>query len=502
MPADHRAHDRIRQVTGTVRFRVTALAVVAVAVVLLATGMGLVTAQRRLLTDNVEELIRQHADDLATLVASGHVPATLTHTEGTLEQIVTPDGKVLAASPNLGAAPPLGPSPPGDQTEILRTVEHLPTDAAQFRLLTRRVQGRNRTVVLYVASSLDDVEESARILAASLTIAIPAVTAILAVLIWKLVGRTLRPVEAIRAEVASMTGTDLRRRVPQPDGDDEIARLARTMNAMLDRVEDANDRQQRFIADASHELRNPLTRIRSELEVDLAHPDTADRALTHRGILDETIALQRLVEDLLHLARSDAGAHTTRHQPVDLDDIVFRDATRLRADGRVVVDVSAVSGAQVQGDPDQLTRAVRNLTDNAARHACTTVTIALTELEHAAVLSVADDGPGIPPDQRQHIFERFVRLDEARTAVTGGAGLGLAITRDIIRRHHGTIVVDPDHTPGSRLIITLPPHPDDGWHAGRVGRSGLSEQRTCLDAGDSQQRSAEAECRGDDDQED
>jgi len=156
----------------------------------------------------------------------------------------------------------------------------------------------------------------------------------------------------------------------------------------------------------------------------------------------------------------------------------------------------------VQGDPDQLTRAVRNLTDNAARHACTTVTIALTELEHAAVLSVADDGPGIPPDQRQHIFERFVRLDEARTAVTGGAGLGLAITRDIIRRHHGTIVVDPDHTPGSRLIITLPPHPDDGWHAGRVGRSGLSEQRTCLDAGDSQQRSAEAECRGDDDQED
>jgi signal transduction histidine kinase len=459
MPADHRARDRIGQVTGTVRFRVTALAVVAVAGVLLATGMVLVTAQRRLLTDNVEELIRQHADDLATIVTRGQVPTILTHTEGTLEQIVTPDGKVLAASPDLGAAPPLGPPPPEGQTEVLHTVKPLPAEPAQFRLLTRRVQGHDGTVVLQVASSLDDVEESARTLAATLTIAIPAVTAVLAALIWKLVGRTLRPVEAIRAEVAHMTGADLRRRVPQPDGDDEIARLARTMNAMLDRVEEANNRQQRFVADASHELRNPLTRIRSELEVDLAHPDTADRALTHHGILEETIALQRLVEDLLHLARSDAGAHTTRHQPVDLDDIVFRDATRLRADGRVSVDITAVSGAQVHGDPDQLTRAVRNLTDNAARHARTTVTIALTELEHAAVLSVADDGPGIPADQRRQVFERFVRLDNARTTATGGAGLGLAITRDIIQRHHGTIIVDPDHTAGSRLIVTLPTAP-------------------------------------------
>ena len=338
----------------------------------------------------------------------------------------------------------------------MSTVEHLPSDAARFRLLTRSVQGRQGPVVLHVASALDDVEESANVLTATLTIAIPAVTAILAALIWTLVGRTLRPVEAIRAEVADMTGTDLCRRVPQPDGDDEIARLAWTMNAMLDRVEDANNRQQRFVADASHELRTPLARIRSELEVDLAHPDTAGRADTQRGMLEETIGLQRLVEDLLHLARSDAGAHPTRREPVDLDDIVFRDVTRLRADGRVTVDVAAVSAAQVLGDPDQLARAVGNLTDNAARHARTTVTITLTEHEQTAVLSVADDGPGIPADRRQQVFERFVRLDDARTAATGGAGLGLAITRDIVQRHHGTIVVDPSHHPGSRLVVTLP----------------------------------------------
>jgi HAMP domain-containing protein len=353
--------------TGTVRFRVTALAVVAVAVVLLATGIGLVAAQRRLLTDNVEEMIRQRTDHLAGLVASGRAPGILTSTEGTLEQIVTPNGEVLAASPTIVGAPPLNQPPPAGQTEILRTVERLPTDAARFRLLSRRVEGHEGTVVLHVASALDDIDESAGVLTATLTVAIPAVTAVLAALIWTLVGRTLRPVEAIRAEVADMTGSDLGRRVPQPSGGDEIARLARTMNAMLDRVEEASGRQQRFVADASHELRNPLTRIRSELEVDLAHPDTADLSVTHRGILEETIALQRLVEDLLHLARSDVGAHTTRLEPVDLDDIVFRDATRLRANGRVIVNVAAVSGAQVRGDPSQLTRAVRNLTDNAAR---------------------------------------------------------------------------------------------------------------------------------------
>jgi signal transduction histidine kinase len=413
-----------------------------------ATGIGLVTAQRRLLTDNVEELIRHRADNLGNLVGRGRVPATLTSTEGTLEQIMTSDGKLLAASPSIVGTPPLGQPPPVHQTEILRSLDNLPFDAAQFRLLTRRVDGRDGTVVLHVASALDDVEESARVLTATLT-----------VLIWTLVGRTLRPVEAIRAEVADMSGTDLRRRVPQPGGDDEIARLARTMNAMLDRVQDATGRQQRFVADASHELRNPLTRIRSELEVDLAHPHTADLTVTHRDVLDETIALQRLVEDLLHLARSDAGAYSARREPVDLDDIVLRDAARLRAEGSVKVDVAAVSGAQVHGDPGQLARAVRNLTDNAARHARTTVTLALGEHDHTAVLSVADDGPGIPAEQRQHVFERFTRLDGARTAATGGAGLGLAITRDIVQRHHGTITIDPNHHPGSRLIVTLPTAP-------------------------------------------
>jgi signal transduction histidine kinase len=269
----------------------------------------------------------------------------------------------------------------------------------------------------------------------------------------------LRPVEAIRNEVAMIGGKDLERRVSVPAGDDEIARLARTMNGMLGRIETATRRQQQFVADASHELRNPLTRIRSELEVDAAHPESADLAATHRSILDETIALQQLVDDLLQLARADAGVAATpaTRGPVDLDDVVLREAARLRASAATItVDTSNVSGAQVSGDPAQLTRVVRNLADNAARHAAAAVTFTLTEQDHSAVLTVTDDGPGIPAEDRERVFERFTRVDDARNAAHGGAGLGLSITREIVQAHGGRVAIDPDHAPGTRVVVVLP----------------------------------------------
>jgi signal transduction histidine kinase len=276
-------------------------------------------------------------------------------------------------------------------------------------------------------------------------------------LIWWLVARTLRPVESIRREVADISGQNLHRRVPEPSTGDEIARLAHTMNAMLDRVEEAAERQQRFVADASHELRSPLTRIRSELEVDLGDPGTADLVATHRSVLDETEKLQRLVDELLFLARSDAFEHHDRHSvAVDLDDTVLRETQRLRGTSTIPIDISGVSAAQVRGDPSDLTRVVRNLTDNAVRHAHSTVTIALSEHGGHAVLTVADDGPGIPPERREEAFERFTRLDEARAATDGGTGLGLAITREIVERHGGTIVVDPHHAAGARFVVELP----------------------------------------------
>jgi signal transduction histidine kinase len=446
---------------------------VAALLVLVATSIGLVLAERRSLSDDVRETITRRADELAAMVSSGQLPAVLVDDEDTRAQVVTPDGRVLSATPSLLRAAPILPPPPATPpTGILRTVRHLRGGDGAFRVLSRQVHGAAGPVVIHVAGTLDDVDQSSRVLATGLAVTVPPVTAILAALVWSLVGRTLRPVEALRTEVASIGGEDLQRRVPQPAGHDEIARLASTMNGMLDRVESATARQRQFVADASHELRSPLTRIRSELEVDLAHPGSADPTVALRGALEEIGALQRLVEDLLHLARSDAGAIAPRRRLVDLDDILLGEIGRLRAGGRVEVDGSGVSAAQVEGDPDQLARAVRNLTDNAARHAEQQVTLTLAERHHTAVLTVADDGPGIPTEQHQRVFERFTRLDDARSGATGGTGLGLAIAMDIVRRHHGSIAIDPDHRPGTRFVITLPTAPE-----GPAGGNSLGGRR-------------------------
>jgi len=446
------------RLTSTVRFRVTALATLAFVAVLVVAGIGLVTAQSRLLVESLDQSLHERVDNLARLARSDALPETIPALldDDDVTQVVTADGRVIAASANIAGAPPMAEPPGGAGTESVHTVDDLAADEASFRLLSQTIDGPDGTLVIHVAANLDDIEESIRILTTSLLVAVPVVAALLAALVWWLVGRTLRPVEAIRAEVADIGGSDLDRRVPTPPGDDEIARLARTMNGMLDRLEDAARRQQRFVADASHELRIPLTRIRTELEVDLAHPRTADLPATHRSVLDETAGLQRLIDDLLQLARSDARAAPLGHEAVDLDDIVLRQTRRLRTGDRVAVDASGMTSAQVMGDTDQLTRAVGNLVDNAARHAATTVTLTLVEWDGAAVLTVADDGPGIPADQHDRIFERFTRLDDARTAGDGGTGLGLAIAKAIIERHGGTIEVDPTYSPGARFVVRLP----------------------------------------------
>jgi signal transduction histidine kinase len=431
---------------------------------LTVTAVTLVTVQRRQLIAGADATLEQRADDLtAPLAAGDRLPAQLS--EGLREgvaQLVATDGSVIAASPNLAGRPALSAGPGSGRTQLIRTRSGLPVaddDDDEFRILSRRVQTPAGPAVLHLGVSLDDINEGTAVLGSSLAATIPLVVALLTVLVWWLAGRVLAPVEGIRAEVAEIGGTDLHRRVRQPAGDDEVSRLARTMNKMLDRLADAVGRQQRFVADASHELRSPLTRIRTELEVDLASTETADLAATHRSVLEEVVDLQRLVDDLLQLARADAGVAPTRGEPVDLDDLVLREVRRVRAAGRVELDIAGVSGAQVVGDPDQLTRAVRNLVDNAERHAAGRVVLTLAEIGGVAQLTVGNDGSGIPADQRERIFERFGRLDDARTRHAGGAGLGLAITREIVERHGGTIAVDPASQTGARFVVRLPAAP-------------------------------------------
>ena len=442
----------------TVRFRITAIATLAVAALLAVTAVGLVLTQRRLLLEGLDESLEQEAEGIADVWAAGAVPTTLAPVgdDDAFAQVVV-DGEVVRATANARGAPPLAvPAPVGDDEDV-RSVDGLTDDGEAFRVRTRPADGPLGDAVVHVASPLDDIDEATGLLAGSLAVAVPAVTVVLAGLVWWLVGRTLRPVEGMRREAAGIGGNDLTRRIPVPGGDDEVARLARTLNAMLDRIEGAARRQQRFVADASHELRSPLARIRTELEVDLAHPAGADPAATSRSVLAETIGMQALVDDLLVLARQDAGAAPARPaMAVDLDELVAEQVRRLRAEGRARVDAGEVGAAQVVGDAGRLRRALANVVDNAARHARSTVTISLAERDASAVMSVADDGPGIPAERHDEVFERFARLDGARSASTGGTGLGLAIARAIVVDHGGTIAVDPDHHPGARLVITLP----------------------------------------------
>lgn len=412
------ANGRVRRVFGSVRFRITAAATGVVALVLAGTAIWSVGTQREALTNVIDDRIEQRADDITALVSEGTIeePLAREYDDDGLAQLVTDDGDVVAASPNIAGDPAVAEPPPSGRGTRLATVDNLPLgDAgAEFRLLSRRIEGPEGRYVLYVAGELDDANESVAVLRRNLTVAFPGVLVVVALIIWVVVDRALR------------------------------------------RVEGAHQRQQRFVADASHELRTPLTSIRSELEVDLAHPEQRDLVATQRSVLEETVRLQRLVDDLLYLARSDAGAAGLRHGPVDLDEIVLEEARTVRARRDVEVDTGAVSGAQVTGDGDQLTRVVRNLLENAERHARSRVTITLGEDGGGVALVVADDGPGIPAEQAARIFERFARVDEARGRAEGGSGLGLAITHDIVSRHGGTIAVDGNHGTGARFVVRLP----------------------------------------------
>lgn len=451
-----RPRRRWRPSFGTVRARVTAIATVVVASVLVVTAVVLVVVQRRTLVDGLDTNVRQRADDIESAIAGGSVPPTLGgRGDEALAQVADVDGRIVAASANVAGAGPIAPPP--DRREEIRTLHGLPVDDDAFRVLSRRVLTAEGPYTIHVAKSADDVDESVDALTRGLSLAVPAVTLLLGALVWWLTGRVLRPVESIRREVASMRGTDLGHRVPEPASDDEIARLARTMNAMLERIEVASERQRQFVDDASHELRTPLTRIRSRLEVaasEALDPDEARR--TMRDLLRDVEHVQYLVDDLLLLARMDAVTGPASPALVDLDDLVFEDVARLRTLGRVRIDTSRVTGAQVVGNRPELARVVRNLADNALRHARTTVSFALHESGGDAVLTVTNDGSPIPPEHRDTVFEPFTRLDEARTADGGGSGLGLAIVERIVTAHGGTVAVDPAYVDGARFVVRLP----------------------------------------------
>ena len=368
-------------------------------------------------------------------------------------QVVEPGGRVREASSNVAGRPPLVALETNDAVTIDLVLDG---ESGRFRVVAESTEPPDEDLTVLVARSLESVDEAEDTVTTRLAIGIPVLVLLVAGTTWVVTGRALRPVESIREEVASITDEQLDRRVPEPRVDDEIARLARTMNEMLARLEAARSRQQRFVSDASHELRSPLTTVRHGLELQVADPDCADVRPFNEGLLAECLRMQGLVDDLLLLARSEEVAGPAAREPVDLDDIVLDEAGRLRGRAQVQVDSGRVSAGQVRGDVGQLGRMVRNLADNAERHARSAVGFELTSWNGQVVLVVRDDGPGVPAADRTRVFERFTRLDEARARGSGGAGLGLAIVAQVVAAHQGTVVVDDAPGGGARFTVTLP----------------------------------------------
>ena len=446
---------------GSVRARITVAATCVVAAALGLAALLLVQTLERTLTHNQDVTARARGHELAALLRTDVLsPRLASIGDDAWMQVVDGSGTVVAATPRVANRPAVATFPANGSRPVTQVVRRVPDgpDLESYRVTAVPVTIGAAPATAYVAYHVDLVGEPVTLLKRLLLVGIPVVVVLLGGLIWVVVGRALRPVEAIRAQVSDISDLGLDARVPVPRGRDEIADLAQTMNAMLDRLEAAGARQRAFAADASHELQAPLTRFRTELEVALATPTPSEWTETAAGLLAASGEMEQLVRDLLFLAQQDhARADQGPSGLVDLDDLVLEEATRVRAQARSAVDTSAVSAAPVRGSADQLRRLVRNLVENAVRHAETCVRIELASDTAYVVLTVADDGPGIPLADRHRVFDRFVRLESARDRDTGGTGLGLAIVAAIAARHGGSVTVTGDGPgAGATFVVQLP----------------------------------------------
>ena len=443
----------------SLRVRTTVLAVSIVGTALVVGGVVLVVLLRDSLTDQVRTTAQLRAIDVAGVLESGTPPDALAVNDDDelLIQVVDRDGSVVASSENVEGEPPVADLTPGSSRQLASTPVD---DGHSFLVVAVEADAPDGRFVVLVGRSTELVSESTGIVVTALIAGLPLLLLLVGAVSWRVVGKTLAPVDAIRREVDEVSASQMHRRVPDDAADREIAELGSTMNRMLDRLELAQTRQRRFVSDASHELRSPVAAIRQHAEVVLAHPDQTSAAELAEVVLAEDLRVQRLVEDLLLLARADERTLPTSRRPIDLDDVVFEEADRLRSSGRTRVDVSGVSAGRVDGDGAHLRRVLRNLSDNAARHATSTVRFSVVDDGTTVTVSVEDDGTGVPAEDRDRIFERFVRLDEARARDDGGSGLGLAIVAEIVAAHDGTVTVEDSDLGGARFDVELPTLPD------------------------------------------
>ncbi|WP_227996051.1 sensor histidine kinase [Nocardia australiensis] len=449
---------RLNPAQWTVRGRSAVAAALVVSIGLaLASGLVLLVLYRTL-----EQSARDDADGRSDQIARelpseapGNLDPSLTATDGQIGivQVVNGDGNVVASSAGAPSTPldrrTLAPS----ESVFLGRIQ--PDDDNDYWVSARGANSAAGPMTVFVGGDREPVEQVITTVAVLLAVGWPFVIALVALATYRLVGASLRPVERIRAQVASMSTGQLADRVPVPPTGDEIAHLAETMNDMLARLESGHLAQRRFVGDASHELRSPLTTIIAALELGDTRPDLIDTALIDGTLLPEARRMRELLEDLLLLARADEKGLAGRTIDVDIDDLL--DAERLRLQGIPDRTVrTSIAPVRVIGDPQQLARMLRNLVDNAVRHACAEVMLACRTEGATAIIEVSDDGVGIPASERARVFERFVRLDTPRARERGGTGLGLAIVTEIVTAHRGTVFVTETDTGGALFVVTLP----------------------------------------------
>jgi signal transduction histidine kinase len=457
---------------ASIRLRTTALAVLVMAVTLAVGAVTLVLLTRGSLRGGIEDMAEERAAALAAQISASGLPAAPSSpapaTPGSTATAATPDSSPAGVSPSTTAPASRASagesdSSPEDEDDDVRwwildaagaVVLASPPDDDEEQSFLRVTEDAGAYTVV-VEASLEEVSDATRALVTPLVIGVSGVMVLVGGITWVVVTGALAPVERIRREVEEITGERLDRRVPIPVARDEIHRLASTMNRMLVRLQDSRDRQQRFVADASHELRSPLAGIRQAAEVARAHPGALPEGELAEAVLEETGRMERLVEQLLLLTRT-GGAGMRQRQDVDIDDLALAEARRVRRAG-LTVDSSGVGAGRVRGDLTALAQVVRNLADNAARHANSDVVVGVRGGDDGWVtLMVEDDGAGIPESERERVFERFVRLDEARDRDAGGSGLGLAIVREIVTAHGGSVTVSTSALGGARFVVRLP----------------------------------------------
>ncbi|PPF15473.1 two-component sensor histidine kinase [Rathayibacter sp. AY1D7] len=427
----------------SLRTRITAAATAVVAAAALLGSVLFVLVLSSVLASSAASAADAEAERVAALVEQGG-PEAVRGSEGLVQLVV--DGRVTAAGEDAEDLPPLALAESDDPVTV-------DVDDEGAVVVAARELDDDSLVVVGVPD--EGREEAVSTTIGLLAVAVPLLIALVAVVCAVVVGRALRPVERMREEAEAVTSSALDRRIAAPGSGDEVDRLAHTLNRMLDRLQSGQERQRRFVSDASHELRSPVAALRQTAEVALAHPDRLDSARLARTVAEESVRLGGLIEGLLLLARADEARLAVAAAPVDLDDLALGEVRRLRDSG-ARVDASGISPVQAVADEALLSRALRNLVDNAVRHRSSQLALS-TRIDGAeAVLAVDDDGPGIPAAECERVLERFVRLDEGRARDAGGSGLGLAIVAGIARAHGGRVVVGDSALGGARVEVRVP----------------------------------------------